>query len=90
MWKGTYILFTIKTVGRNKQKSIGISWEVHRQHSDFEWLRNMLIKMYPGIVVPPLPNAIKDLTQINGYIRKLVSFLADCENCKELKNSKYF
>jgi hypothetical protein len=29
------MLFTIKTIGRNKQKSIGISWEVQRQHADF-------------------------------------------------------
>ena len=29
------MLFTIKTIGRNKQKTIGISWEVQRQPTDF-------------------------------------------------------
>lgn len=59
IWKSTYLLFTIKTVGRNKQRAIGIQWEVQRQHSDFEWLRNTLVKMYPGLVVPPLPISVK-------------------------------
>ncbi len=90
LWKATYLLFTIKTIGRNKQKAIGISWEVKRQHSDFEWLRNTLTKMYPGLVVPPLPSIVKSQDQLNGYQRKLESFLIDCYNCPELRNSKYF
>lgn len=65
------MLFTIKTIGRNKQKAIGISWEVQRQHSDFEWLQNTLVKMYPGLVVPPLPALVKSQDQLNGYQRKL-------------------
>lgn len=28
---------------------------VKRKYNDFIWLRNILIKMYPGIAVPPLP-----------------------------------
>lgn len=53
--KSYYLVFTIKTIARNKNRSIGISWEVKRKTQDFEWLRNMLIKFYPGLVVPPLP-----------------------------------
>lgn len=33
--KNTYLLFTIKTVARNKNRSIGISWEVKRKTQDF-------------------------------------------------------
>ena len=50
----------------------------------------MLVKMYPGHVVPPLPNPTKDIHQMNGYQRKLESFLYDCYRCPELRNSKYF
>lgn len=71
LWKGSYLRFTIKTVARNKQKAIGISWQVARVHSDFEWLRNMLAKMYPGILIPPLPSAVKDKDRVNGYVNKL-------------------
>lgn len=53
--KNTYYLFTIKTIARNKNRSIGISWEVKRKSQDFDWLRNTLTKFYPGLVVPPLP-----------------------------------
>lgn len=35
LWKGTDFLFTLKTIGRNKQKAIGISWQVKRTHGDF-------------------------------------------------------
>lgn len=28
---------------------------VRRRYSDFEWLRNVLVKHYPGYFVPPLP-----------------------------------
>lgn len=31
------------------------SWHVTRRFSDFEWLRKMLIKFYPGLSIPPLP-----------------------------------
>ena len=56
LWKGKDIIFTIKTLARNKQRVVGVSWEVKRRHSDFEWLRGMLCKFYPGLIVPPLPS----------------------------------
>jgi hypothetical protein len=46
--------------------------------------------MYPGLVVPSLPSYVKTQPQLNGYQRKLESFLIDCYNCPELRNSKYF
>ena len=53
------MVFTIKTIARNKNRSVGVSWEVKRKSQDFEWLRNCLAKFYPGIVVPPLPSQTK-------------------------------
>ena len=31
-------------------------WSVRRRYSDFEWLRNVLVKFYPRLYVPPIPN----------------------------------
>ena len=30
-------------------------WNVQRRYSDFDWLRQLLIKFYPGFNIPPLP-----------------------------------
>lgn len=35
LWKGNDYLYTIKTIGRNKNRAIGVSWEVKRKYSDF-------------------------------------------------------
>lgn len=33
-----------------------VNWIVRRRYSDFYWLRNILVKTFPGHVVPPLPS----------------------------------
>lgn len=35
LWKGKDYIYTIKTIGRNKNRSIGVSWEVKKKYSDF-------------------------------------------------------
>lgn len=53
-----------------------LEWIVRRRFSDFEWLRNILCKCYPRMVVPPLPGK-----KIGGrrfeadFIRKRMNFL---------------
>ena len=42
--------FTIYEVYTESMK-----WLVHRRYSDFDWLRNILCKFFPRIVIPPLP-----------------------------------
>ena len=32
-----------------------MKWSVQRRFSDFEWLNNTLIKLFPGYIIPPLP-----------------------------------
>ena len=81
---------SVKTTGRNRSKEIGISWNVQRKRTDFEWLSKMLIKFYPGTVVPPLPAIPRSEDKIFGYIKKLEAFLIDTYRCRELRNSKYF
>jgi hypothetical protein len=69
--KNTALAFTIKTIARNKNRSVGVSWEVKRKPHEFEWLRNSLIKFYPGLLVPPLPAQTKSKEKLFGYQKKL-------------------
>ena len=50
----------------------------------------MLVKFYPGIVVPPLPPPTNSKEKVFGYQKKLQHFLLDCYRCPELKNSTYY
>lgn len=33
-----------------------LQWIVRRRYSDFEWLRNTIVKLFPRLFVPPLPS----------------------------------
>ena len=48
LFKSNFISYEVYTKETN--------WLVNRRFSDFEWLRNILIKFYPRFFVPPLPN----------------------------------
>ncbi|EGR30401.1 PX domain protein [Ichthyophthirius multifiliis] len=36
--------------------TIPLDWSVKRNANDFLWLRKILVKMYPGVYIPPLPH----------------------------------
>ena len=74
-------MYTIKTIGRNKNRAIGVSWEVKRKYSDFEWLKNTLHRFYPGIVVPAIPPFPKSKDRLSGQSKKLENFLMDSYRC---------
>ena len=44
---GKYIIYKVTTDP--------FGWNVKRRYSDFDWLRQLLIKFYPGFNIPPLP-----------------------------------
>jgi len=48
---GTFTSYTVYKV----VCSAGSSEHVFRRYSDFVWLRNVLVKSFPGIFIPPLP-----------------------------------
>lgn len=56
LWKANELVYTVKTEGRNKYNAVGIEWTVRRKYGDFEWLKNILGKLNPGLIVPPLPS----------------------------------
>jgi hypothetical protein len=71
------------------------SWCVRRRYSDFEWLRNILHKLFPGHVVPPLPSKKIGSRRFEGdFVEKRMKFLqnfinAICEN-EHFKSSDAF
>ena len=47
-FQSNYITYEVETKEAN--------WLVRRRYSDFEWLRIVLVKFYPRLYVPPIPN----------------------------------
>ena len=51
-------------------------WTVTRRYSDFDWLRRLLIKLYPGFNVPPLPNKKMGTRRFDlDFVMKQMKFL---------------
>lgn len=69
-------------------------YEVQRRYSDFLWLRNILVRDFPGCYVPPLPErGVKrsfehDFVQLRMlYLQKFLNAIIEH---KELTGSLYF
>lgn len=67
-----YILYDVKTSPFN--------WCVKRRYSDFDQLRNLLVKFYPGHLIPPIPpkktgNKKFEDSFVNNRIYFLVLFI---------------
>ena len=51
-------------------------WLVHRRYSDFDWLRNILSKFYPRILIPPIPGKkVGNRRFEQDFIEKRMKFL---------------
>ena len=51
-------------------------WLVHRRYSDFDWLRNILSKFFPRILIPPLPGKkVGNRRFEQDFIEKRMKFL---------------
>ena len=51
-------------------------WNVQRRYSDFDWLRQLLIKFYPGFNIPPLPKKNASSRRFeNDFVMKRMKFL---------------
>lgn len=68
VFANSYVLYEVFTSPLN--------WSVTRRYSDFDWLRNTLIKMYPGFNVPPLPKKKMGNRRFDSdFISKRMKFL---------------
>ena len=51
-------------------------WLVHRRYSDFDWLRSILCKFFPRIVIPPIPGKkVGNRRFEQDFIEKRMKFL---------------
>ena len=51
-------------------------WLVHRRYSDFDWLRTILCKFYPRILIPPIPGKkVGNRRFEEDFIEKRMKFL---------------
>ena len=61
-----------------------------RRYTDFEWLRKTLIRLYPGIYIPPLPLKTLNVNKpekIEKYLSYIQRFVDEIMEDKLLKNS---
>ena len=70
-------------------------WKVNRRYSDFIWLRENLIKLYPGIYCPPLPEKKAGPSRLGDkFIEKrrlfLTQFINDLAKIEIFKSSEVF
>ena len=83
LFSSSYIKYSIKTEP--------MGWLVKRTFSDIVWLRSTLQKIYPGLIVPPIPKQKVKKTN-NEFVTKRKSFLErffnDLLEHPELRNSK--
>ena len=52
-----------------------MNWEVKRKFTDFVWLRSVLNKIYPGVVIPSLPENKSGDLNLESYFAKMISYL---------------
>ena len=51
-------------------------WLVHRRYSDFDWLRTILVKFFPRIMIPPIPGKkVGNRRFEQDFIEKRMKFL---------------
>jgi hypothetical protein len=74
--------------------TLEFDWKVLRRYSDFLWLRNTLIKFFPGYLIPPLPKKkiMKKLDDAHliKRMRSMEAFLINISRSKELRNTNIF
>ena len=69
-FQNNYVEYEIETITNNNNII------VKRRYSDFEWLRNALIKNNPGLMIPPLPNKKMGSRRFElSFIEKRMKFL---------------
>lgn len=48
-----------------------MKWQVKRLDSDFETLREYLLRSYPQTIIPPLPNSTKKKLSYNQTTKRM-------------------
>ena len=70
-FQNNYVEYEIETITNDNNIIL-----VNRRYSDFEWLRNTLLKNNPGLMIPPLPNKKMGSRRFElSFIEKRMKFL---------------
>lgn len=66
--KATYVTYEVSTEA--------MKWLVRRRYSDFDWLRNIFVKCFPRLFIPPIPGKkLGNRRFEEDFIQKRMSFL---------------
>jgi hypothetical protein len=68
-----------------------IGWKIQRKDQDFYFLRKMLLKEFPYMIIPPLPAKKKKESDksIKRREKYLLRFMQGIMRCEELKSSPF-
>jgi len=70
------------------------NYEVTRRYSDFQWLRTMLIRDFPGFYIPPMADKGKFRSFEMDYLKNRMGYLQEFIDClaqhTELRTSQIF
>lgn len=68
IWSNKYYIYTVECENYNSK--------VYRRYNDFLWLRETLLKYYPGILIPPIPSkdAMGDLFDDEFFSKRKAQF----------------
>ena len=83
IFSASYLLFTIQVDP--------IGWKIQRKDQDFYFLRKMLLKEFPYIIIPPLPTKKKKETEKSIKRREiyLTRFMQGIMRSEELKSCQF-
>lgn len=67
-------------------------WSVRRRYSDFQWLYDMMLKLFPSYVIPPLPKKDKkkrSSRDVEKRMMLLTYLLNDISHIPSIMHNRY-
>jgi hypothetical protein len=85
IFAANYLLYKIKT------EAGALDWTIMRKDADFYFLRKILVKRYPYLIVPPLPTKKKKESEksIKRREKYLTRFLQGVVRCEQFKSNLF-
>ncbi|CAD8138018.1 unnamed protein product [Paramecium pentaurelia] len=84
LFKSDFVVYSVKT---------GDEYTVQRRYSDFQWLQQTLLKLFPGVGIPSLSEKTAKKNAKNTVQKRTIMlefFLNELAKSELFRNSKYF